>query len=199
MNTLYLKKMGMDDNSIMGDIKNHRVRVCENIDIIYQGTPYNMFFEFLQWDKWTYRTTNKRTGEPLKKAVRELVNHNALCIDTQYEKLEKGNGYNWFSSWRLSALEKEVHAKIPEFNKADILKVVNTYSVQKYNKIVFIDEKATEIINRIGGFREKDILTKPRHYFRVGEWTAEHKIIEVVDDANNNSVSVDIQTGRITG
>lgn len=199
MNTLYLLKMGMDDNSIMGDIKNHRVRVCENIDIIYNGTAYNMFFEFRQWDRCTYRTTNKRTGKPLKKAVRELVNHNALCIDTQYEKLEKGNGYNWFSSWRLSALEKEVHAKIPEFNKADILKVVNTYSVQKYNKIVFIDEKATEIINRIGGFREKDILTKPRHYFRVGEWTAEHKIIEVVDDANNNSVSVDIQTGRITG
>ena len=98
----------------------------------------------------------------------------------------------------MSALEKEVHAKIPEYNKADILNVVNTYSVQKYNKIVFVDEKATEIINRIGGFREKDILTR-RHYFRVGEWTAEHKIIDVVDDANNNSVSVDNQTGRITG
>ena len=138
MNTLYLRKMGMDDNSIMGDIKNHRVRVCENIDIIYQGTAYNMFFEFMQWDRWTYRTTNKRTGKPLKKAVRELVNPNALCIDTQYEKSENGNGYIWYSSWRLSTLEKEVHAKIPEYNKADILKVVNTYSVQKYNKIVLV-------------------------------------------------------------
>lgn len=200
MNTLYLRKMGMDDNNLTGDIKNHRVRVCENIDIIYQGTAYNMFFEFMQWDRYTYRTTNKRTGKPLKKAIRELVNHNALLIDTQYEKQETDrNGFKWFSSWRLSTLEKEVHAKIPEYNKADILKVINAYSVQKYSNIVFVDEKATEIINRVGGFREKDILTKPRHYFRIGEWTADHKIIEVVDGENNNSVSVDIQTGRITG
>lgn len=39
-------EMGMNDNTITGDIKNHRVRVIENIDILYKGTAYNMFFEF---------------------------------------------------------------------------------------------------------------------------------------------------------
>lgn len=45
-NVLYLREMGMDDNSIKTDVKNHRVRVLENIDIIYNGEKYNMFFEF---------------------------------------------------------------------------------------------------------------------------------------------------------
>lgn len=36
-NVLYLRKMGMDDDTIKTDVKNHRVRVIENIDIIYKG------------------------------------------------------------------------------------------------------------------------------------------------------------------
>lgn len=36
-NVLYLRKMGMDDDTIKTDVKNHRVRVLENIDIIYKG------------------------------------------------------------------------------------------------------------------------------------------------------------------
>ena len=36
-NILYLLEMGMNDNNIKTDIKNHRIRVIENIDIIYKG------------------------------------------------------------------------------------------------------------------------------------------------------------------
>lgn len=59
------------------------------------------FLEFSHWNRWRYRTTNKRTGEPLKKAVRELVNENALHVNTQFSK-EDG------SSWGNIALEAEL-------------------------------------------------------------------------------------------
>lgn len=71
-NVLYLRKMGMDDDSIKTDVKNHRVRVIENIDIIYKGEKYNMFFEFTHGAHIRYRTANKRTGAPLKKQLRKL-------------------------------------------------------------------------------------------------------------------------------
>ena len=72
-NILYLLEMGMNDNNITTDIKNHRIRVVNKIDIEYKGNPYNMFFEFTVCDHWRMRYTNKRNGKPLKKAVQETI------------------------------------------------------------------------------------------------------------------------------
>ena len=93
-NILYLLEMGMYDNDISTDIKNHRIRVVENIDIGYKGKSYNIFFEFTQGTHRRYRTTNKRTGAPLKKAVEEIILKDGLFIDTEYEKPETDkNGF----------------------------------------------------------------------------------------------------------
>ena len=61
--------MGIDDNAISTDIKNHRIRVIDRVDIIYKGIKYNMFFEFSRGAYCQYKTTNEKTGKPLKKAV----------------------------------------------------------------------------------------------------------------------------------
>ena len=86
-NILWLLSMGMK-NDDLNDIKNHRVRVVENIDIERNGKKYNMFFEFTQWEAWRMRYINKRTGYPLKKPIQEIVNPMGLHIDTQYETIE---------------------------------------------------------------------------------------------------------------
>jgi hypothetical protein len=200
---LYLREMGMDDAMIPGDIKNHRVRVLENIDIFYAGTAYNMFFEFCQWTRYTYRTTNKRTGAPLKKALRELVNPNAVCVDTQFEKEETArDGRKWLSSWRNSALEKEIHAENPSFTRADILGIVNRYAIgAKYTKVVLIEEEARRIASTIGGFREKDILASDP-VFEPGQWDEAHKVVRVTARREHklaDSFDVDLITGNICG
>ena len=103
-NILYRRKMGCDDNMITGDIKNHRVRVIENVDIIYHGKQYNLFFEFLQGVHWHFRYTNKRNGQPLKKPVYEVDLFNGLYLDTEYEEMKD----NFLHSFRLSSLEREI-------------------------------------------------------------------------------------------
>ena len=44
-NILYLREMGANDSTLTGDIKNHRVRVIENVNISYCGENYSMFSE----------------------------------------------------------------------------------------------------------------------------------------------------------
>lgn len=141
-NILYLKKMGMDDNNILTDIKNHRVRVTENIDIIYKGKNYNMFFEFCLATHRRYRTTNKRTGAPLKKPVEEIILNDGLHLDTQFEKLQGtwNDGTPYFSSWRMSDLECEIWEEHHAYTKNDILEIVNRYKVgEPFTEICLID------------------------------------------------------------
>ena len=129
-NTLYLMEMGMNDNNITTDIKNHRVRVLENIDIIYKGEKYNMFFEFTQCTHREYRTTNKRTGQPLKHPKVETILTDALGLDAQFEKLEtRRDGSTWESSWRKCDLEEEVRKECHKYTRADVLEVVNRYKI----------------------------------------------------------------------
>lgn len=218
--TLYLLEMGMNDSNITTDIKNHRIRTIENIDIFYNGKLYNMFFEFTQCNHYNYRTTNKRTGAPLKKAVRELIVKDGLHMDTQFEVLEKvfADGTPFYASYRKCDLEKEVWNEHHEYTKKDILAIINRYAVEKYNKVVLIEEEATRIINQRGGFREKDIIakrdfqTEGSHYFKIGDtWTDDHKVVKVYRQEWENapgsgrrlvathSCEVDLVTGKITG
>ena len=95
-NVLYLMEMGMNDNTIATDVKNHRVRVLENIDIIYKGEKYNMFFEFTHGAHRRYRkTTHGNT-------VKEIILKDGIYIDSQFEKLEGTwkDGTPYYSSWR---------------------------------------------------------------------------------------------------
>ena len=204
MNTLYLEKIGMNDNSIVGDIKNHRVRAIDNISISFQGVNYSLFMEFSQWAHYTYRTTNKRTGAALKKPVRELVNANGVFIDTQYDKEEENaNGYKFTLSYRLSSLEKEIAAENYSFTRSDILTIVNSYSIEKYSRVALIEEEADRIINRIGGYREKSIIAAD-HYYTPEQWDNGHKVVKVSARSNNpdmidRSIAVDLVTGKICG
>jgi hypothetical protein len=63
---------------------------------------------------------------------------------------------------------------------------VNAYSIEKYDKVVLVEEETKNIINKIGGFREKDIIkkrdfrTEGDFYFKVGQWDEQHKVVEVI-------------------
>ena len=215
-NILYLLEMGMNDNTLPGDIKNHRIRTVENIDILYKGTAYNMFFEFTQGKHHRTRATNKRTGEPLKKPVVEIITENGLFIDTEYEKVEPGR--DWKSSWRNSEFEREFFNEHREYTKKNILEVVNRYKVgEPFTSVCLIEETAREIIRKNGGWREKDILgenkdfqTEGSSYFEIGEtWTADHKTVrcnkqEWEQTATGRKLvvtdfcEVDLVTGKIT-
>lgn len=217
-NLLYLLEMGMNDNNILTDIKNHRVRTVENIDIIYNGEKYNMFFEFTQCTHWNYRTTNKRTGAPLKKAIKETLVVDGLHMDTQFERLvTNDNGYTFEMSYRKCDLEREVWDEHHKYTKKDILEIINRYAVKKYDGVVLIEKEAKHIINTIGGWREKDIIkkrdfqTEGDYYYKIGDtWNDEHKVVEVYRReweplkngrrlVETNSIAVDLVTGKITG
>lgn len=141
-NVLYLRKMGMDDDAIKTDVKNHRVRVLENIDIIYKGEKYNMFFEFTHGAHRRYRTTNKRTGAPLKKAVEEIILKDGIYISTEFEKLEGTwkDGTPYYSSWRNLDFESEFYNEHHAYTKKDILEIVNRYKVgEKFTDVCLIE------------------------------------------------------------
>ena len=188
------------------DLNYHRLTTIEDVNIIFDGVQRDLYFEFGHWTRYTYRTTNKRTGAPLKKAVRELVNANALHIDTYFETEETNPaGYTFKLGRRLSALEKiEIYDKNRDFTRANILDLINKYSTVKYDAVVIIEEEAAKIINRAGGFREKEIL-KNGCYFQVSEtWNDEHKIVVLTEkqrdtDGHANACAVDLITGKITG
>ena len=216
-NILYLLEMGCNDPEINTDVKNHRVRVVERVDIIYKGKPYNMFFEFLHGKHWHYRTENKRTGEPLKKPVYVVDLENGMHLDTQYEELAGtwSDGAPYYNSYRKSDLEHEFYNEHLEFTRKNILKVINRYKIgEKFTDVCLIEETAADIIRKIGGWRELDILGKASKYnygecyFQIGEtWTAEHKIVRVVKNRHDDSgkwitgdfCEVDLVTGKITG
>lgn len=146
MKTLYLLKMGCDDNNITTDIKNHRVRVLENIDICYEGKTYNMFFEFCQGAHRHYRTTNKRTGKPLKREVEEIIVKDGLYINTCFDKLERvaEDGTPLYTSWRLGDLEKEFYEEHHAYTREDILEVVNRYKIgEPFTEVCLIDRGDT--------------------------------------------------------
>lgn len=202
MKVLYLRKMGCDLKAPAPILNNYRVRVIENIDILYNGEALNVFFEFCHGAFWHYRTENLRTGAPLKKPVYIFDLEHGLWLDTQYEVL-KGtwpDGAPYYASYRHSILEKEFHNERLEYSEASILEVVNRYKIgEKFTTILFIDEAAAAIVNRIGGFREKDIISNGC-YFSVGDtWNDSHKVVRITSKAGGNSCEVDLVTGSICG
>lgn len=167
--TLYLQAMGCDfwkdDQELLenSDCGNYRIR-----GYIVDKYGRDLFVEFTNGYK--RRTTNKRTGQPLKKAI---VEHNhKLCIDTQYDNAD--------GSWRDCKLERELWEQDLTYCTEDILKAVNYMAGGDiYKNVVICDElpkiwcnmaAATEeiraAVEKLGtekmleaaGFREKTAL-----------------------------------------
>lgn len=213
-NVLYLMEMGMNDTTIATDVKNHRVRVLENIDIIYKGEKYNMFFEFMHGAHRRYRKT------PHGNTIEEIILKDGIYIDSQFEKLEGTwkDGTPYYSSWRKSDLESEFYNEHHKYTKKDILEIVNRYKVgEKFTDVCLIETTTAEIIRKKGGYREKEILGDGKNfqidgdsYFSIGDtWTEEHKTVRCnkevwVPTRNGRKLEVadfcevDLITGRIT-
>lgn len=207
-------EMGMNDNTIATDVKNHRVRVLENIDIIYKGEKYNMFFEFTHGAHLRYRKT------PHGNTVKEIILKDGIYIDSQFEKLDgtRKDGTPYYSSWRKSDLEAEFYEEHHEYTKKDILEIVNRYKVgEKFTDVCLIETTTAEIIRKKGGYREKEILGDGKNfqidgdsYFSIGDtWTEERKTVRCnkevwVPTRNGRKLEVvdfcevDLITGRIT-
>ncbi len=216
-NILYLLEMGCKDHNINTDVKNHRVRVLENIDIMYAGKTYNMFFEFLQGKHWHYRTENKRTGAPLKKPVYTVDLEDGMYLDTQYDVIHSyfKDGTPITLSYRHSTFEREFYDMHLEYTRENILKVVNRYKIgAKYTGVVLVKEAALNIILKEGGYCERDIIgnVTPFNYgdcyYEIGDtWNEYHKVVRVTKYARDNnghfitgnSCEVDLITGKITG
>lgn len=132
--TLYLEKRGCDffngdKINAVSDVGNYRVG---SYDYSIKGKDNRDYIlEFRSWDRYTYRKTNKRTGKPLLKEVKEVLLLNALNINTQYEN-ENG-------CFRNCQLEKELLETPMLYTIENILKVVNEISVDHYDKVEFVN------------------------------------------------------------
>lgn len=173
----------------MSDIGNYRVGSYNNSIISKDGTKY--IIEFGRWDRYTYRKHNKRTGAPLKKEVRELVQECALRIDTQYDD-EIGLSY------RNLELEKTIHNNFYSYTKSDILKAVNSFSAKQYNEIVLlwdakIESKIKSIYNA-GGYREKAIIDNLERVDKV-QYDTNYYIVSFVA-TNGDSFDYEMNTNR---
>lgn len=135
MNILKLEKRGMDfrtdDGRVTGsDIGNYRV--CTPIDCpvpAKNGRAY--FLEIMRADKWNWRKTNKRTGKPLKCAVKELLTSNAAHLTAQFTD-EDGN------SWGDVALWREAWEQGHPYTERGILDMVNAFAAQPYDAIEYV-------------------------------------------------------------
>ena len=193
-NALFLEKMGCDftkGETAKSDIQNYRVRTHGEIIPAKDGRIY--FLEFTLWRNRTKaRYTHKVTGKALKHTVYDIINPQALGIDTEFTD-EKG-------SWRNCKLEEELHEKNYSYTKEDILKVVNEISTETYNQIIFADHAAIEKVPHIlslAGYRERDIL---EHLAEVTRVRADNDyLVYRFHGIDGNYFEYEARSGRITG
>lgn len=133
--TLYLEKCGCnffkgDIVNALSDVGNYRVCTGDYNILGKDGRVY--FLEFTNGTKYNYRTTHKVTGEPLKQSVRELVNANALYLETCFQDTD--GLYR-----RNRSLESKFWDMNLDYTMANILAVVNEISVDHYDSIEWIE------------------------------------------------------------
>ena len=125
--------MGLDfwsDEKAMSDIGNYRVRTLGECIPGKDGRMY--FLEFSLWrDRKQVRYNHKVTGKPLKRPVYEIINRQAVAIDTEFSNAD--------GSWRNCKLEGELHAKNYSYTQTDILEIVNSISTEKFDSIQFVN------------------------------------------------------------
>ena len=134
MNILKLEKRGCDfspfDESVKGsDIGNYRLVTGDYNIPAANGKTY--FLEFMHYDKYRIRRTNKRTGKPLARPVRELVANNVTCTNAYYRDAD---GVCWgdMSVWERSNNEPR------PYTMAGILSIVNSFAAVPYDRIEFV-------------------------------------------------------------
>ena len=157
-NYLLLERRGCEylKDETPDTINNYRVCTAEKI----QGNDGIMYFvEFTKWDRWIYRTTNKRTGAPLKKGVTEIVQRHALHIDTEYEN-ENG-------SWKNSRLEQALNNRGYDYSENDILAAVNSISAVKYDGIKYVEAFT---VTEHGNFTPASVIYK---------WAKAHRLEQI--------------------
>ena len=147
-NYLLLERRGCEyfKNETPDTINNYRVCTAERVPG-KDGKEY--FIEFTKWDRWHYRTTNKRTGAPLKKGVMEITQRHALHIDTEYENKD--------GSWRNSRLEQVLNNRGYDYSESDILAAVNSISAVKYDGIKYVE---TFTATEHGNFTPASVIYK---------------------------------------
>lgn len=123
MNTLKLVRRGLSYSG--SDIGSYRVTTSSEV----RGKDGRLYsFEFWRADKWRIRTT-KLNGGPLKRPVREVVAHNVLATNNQYQADD-------VARHNLPLSEKLWEMNLP-YNVAGILEAVNYISADHYDAIEF--------------------------------------------------------------
>lgn len=201
--TLYLEERGCAAR-FPYDLYNHRYAVVERVPVVMNRQLHNMFFEFTQYEAYKTRTENKRTGQPLKHPVRELVNPFALAVHCEYEITEyMYDGTPYTACYGCHEIERKAFDAAADFCKKSILNAVNVYSIYFYSKVVIIEQEAKRIIIDKGGNRELDILAAdPICKADPDEWNDEHKIVYVYARRNHKLAErceLDLVTGLIVG
>jgi hypothetical protein len=192
-NVLFLEKMGCDfrkDEPAKSDIKNYRVRTHGEI---IPGKDNNLYFlEFSLWrNRLKPRYTHKTTGKPLKHVKYDIINPQAVAIDTEFTN---DNG-----CWRNCKLEQELSEKNYSYTQADILTIVNEISINTYNKIIFAPSKAVAAIPqilKIAGYREKYVIENLKEI--TIEQADKYYLIYRYYSTNNDFFDYDIKSNKIT-
>lgn len=112
------------------DVGNYRVGTYDYSIIGKDGVKY--IIEFTKGIKSRTRTENKRNGKPLKHPITEVINNCCLYINTQYDEGKL--------SYRNMQMEEIVWDMGLDYTMENILKVVNMFSADEYNKIEFINK-----------------------------------------------------------
>ena len=201
--TLYLEERGCAAR-FPYDLNNHRYTTVERVPVVMDRQLRQMYFEFSQYEAHRTRTENKRTGQPLKHPVRELVNPFALAVHTEYEITEyMYDGTPYTACYGCHKIERKSFEEAADFCKKNILHVVNEYAIDFYSKIVIIEQEAKRIIIDKGGNRELEILAAdPVCKADLETWHDEHKVVYVYARRHHKLAErceVDLVTGLIVG
>lgn len=134
MNILKLEKRGCDfspfDESVKGsDIGNYRLVTGDYNIPASNGKTY--FLEFMHNNKYMTRTTNKRTGKPLARPVRECIAQNIVCT-IAYFRDDDGVCWDDPNIWRKSYDEPR------PYTLQGILDIVNSFAAVPYDRIEFV-------------------------------------------------------------
>lgn len=133
MNYLLFEKRGCnffsgDPDALESNIGNYRIVTPGFTAPMKDGRRF--LFEFSCYDKYSYRTINKRTGAQLKKPVKDLVMTCAAAMNTEF-KNENG-------CWRDSQIEKAFYETPRKYTEENILAYINSVSSVHYDKIKYI-------------------------------------------------------------
>lgn len=179
----------------LSNVGNYRVGVYDYSIKAKNGKTY--ILEFNGCDRWHYRTTNKRNGQPLKNPVKELIKERALHLDSQYDEEREGG----ILSFRDCPLEHDIFIRNLDYTLENILQVVNEISIKQYNNIVTLcDEKIKYILDdiyKMGGFRERDIIENLATVKRK-QYDKNYYVVSFISK-NGDSFDYEMFSKRITG